>query len=239
MISKTLMKQTIKSNLSLWLILTVVQAFCLGSIAFAGTPVAMTGLAYYSILPGLISAIYVIITSNKLIASQVDKGTMAYILSTPVKRSTVAITQAVFYIVSLFLMFTVSGVMHILGIYFSAGSISAGDIEIILLLNLGLFVLNLALSGICFLTSCTFNLSKNVIAIGGGLVGAFQLFSLMGMFGESFYWMKNFTLVTLYDISSVMAGTTDFILKFVVLVVIGIATYFIGTLIFSKKDLPL
>ena len=239
MISKTLMRQTIKSNLPLWLILTGIQMFMLAGIASAGTPLQATGLAYYNMLPELISAIFVIITANKLIAAQVDKGTMAYILSTPTKRSKVAATQAIFFIGSLFLMFTLSAGMHILATQFGAGSISSADIKTILLLNLGMFMLDLALSGICFLASSVFNLSKYVIAVGGGLVGAFLLMSMMGMFGSNFRWMQNFTLVTLYDVHSVMAGSTEFIWKYIVLGAIGAVTYVIGSAAFTKRDLPL
>ena len=46
---------------------------------------------------------------NKLIASQVDRGSMAYVLSTPIKRSTVVITQN-FMVSSLILMFTIQTV---------------------------------------------------------------------------------------------------------------------------------
>ncbi|MDR0571159.1 MAG: hypothetical protein LBG71_08130 [Clostridiales Family XIII bacterium] len=81
--SGTLLKQTIKSNASLWVILTGIQAFMVYGVASTGTNLQQTALAYYNMLPGLISAIYVIITGNKLIAARVDKGTMAYVLSTP------------------------------------------------------------------------------------------------------------------------------------------------------------
>lgn len=239
MISKTLMKQTIRANLPLWLILTGIQMFMLFGIASAGTPLQATGLAYYNMLPELITAIFVIITANKLLAAQVDRGTMAYILSTPVKRSKVAATQAIFFVGSLFLMFTLSAAAHIVATHFGAGSISGADIKTILLLNLGMFVLDLALSGICFLASSVFNLSKYVIAVGGGLVGAFILMSIMGMFGTSFQWMRNFTLVTLFDIHSVMGGTTDFIWKYIVLAAVGAVTYVIGSAAFTKRDLPL
>lgn len=97
----------------------------------------------------------------------------------------------------------------------------------------------MALSGICFLTSCIFNLSKYAIAVGGGIVGVFMLLSLMSMFGESFQYMKNLTIVTLYDISSILANSSDIIWKFVVLAVIGVITYVIGTTAFSRRDLPL
>ena len=240
MISRTLMKQTIKSNIGLWIVLTGVQVFALGSVVAAGSvPIAMTGMAFYNLLPGLITAVYLIVTSNKLIAAQVDRGTMAYILSTPVKRSKVAITQAVYLADSLFIMFSITAITHIIGHNAGFGSISATEIGTIILLNLGLFVLNLALSGICYMASCVFNLSKYTIAVGGGLVGAFTLLNMMGMFGNTFSWMKYFTLTTLYDIHSVIGGSADFIWKFIVLAMIGVITYVIGSVAFTKRDLPL
>jgi ABC-2 type transport system permease protein len=191
-------------------------------------------------LPGLISAIYVIVTANKLLAQQVDRGTLAYVLSTPVSRVKVVITQGAFFLGSLFLMFGISGAAHILSHYITAGGITSSEVSTILLLNLGLFVLNAALSGICFLASCVFNLSKHVIAVGGGIVGAFLVLSIMPMFGASFHWMRNITLVTLFDINSVMAGATaDFVWKYIVLAAVGAITYAAGTIIFSKRDLPL
>jgi ABC-2 type transport system permease protein len=239
MISATLMKQTIKSNLPLWIILAGLQALMLIGIATSGTNLQATGLAYYNMIPGLISAIYVIITSNKLIAAQVDKGTLAYVLSTPVKRSTVAVTQAVFFLGSLLLMFAISAGAHILATVISAGSISSADVLTIVQLNVGLFVLNTAFSGICFLASCVFNLSKYAIAVSGGIVGAFLLMSIMAMFGSNFGWMQNFTIVSLYDIHSVFAGEPDFIWKFIVLAAIGVVTYIAGSTLFVKRDLPL
>lgn len=239
MISKTLMKQTIKSNLSLWLILTGLQAVMVALVAASGTNLQQTALAYYNMLPGLISAVYVIVTSNKMIASQVDKGTLAYVLSTPVKRSKVAFTQVAFFLGSLFIMFSISAGSHILSHYIGVGSISGGEVKAILLLNLGLFVLNAALSGICFLTSCVFNLSKYVTAAGGGIVGGFMILSIMAMFGENFHWMRNLTLVTLFDIDSVLSDSSDFIWKFIVLAAVGTVTYIIGSMSFTKRDLPL
>ena len=85
MFNKTLMKQTIRSNLPLWLVLTGIQAVMVALMGATVANLQMAALAYYNMLPGLISAVYVIVTANKLLASQVDKGTMAYVLSTPVK----------------------------------------------------------------------------------------------------------------------------------------------------------
>lgn len=237
--SGTLLKQTIKQNIVLWLVLTGIQVLMIAGVASAGTNLQQTALAYYNLLPGLISAIYVIITGNKLLAAQVDKGTMAYVLSTPVKRSKVAATQAIFFIGSLFVMFALTSCSHIISHYIGAGSITASEVGHILLLNLGLFCLNLAFSGICYLASALFNLSKYAIAVGGGIVGAMLLMSIMGMFGSNFAWMRNFTFVTLYDIQSVLANQAEFVWKFAVLAVVGVVMYFIGSAAFAKRDLPL
>nr|WP_143804010.1 hypothetical protein [Oenococcus oeni] len=87
---------TIKNNATLWSIITIVQAAMLILLSSIGIKVAATGQMYYNLLPEILSAIYIMVTGNKLLAAQVDRGTMAYILSTPVKRIKVALTQASF-----------------------------------------------------------------------------------------------------------------------------------------------
>ena len=136
MFSFTIFKQTFKSNIRLWLILTAILSAISCLIIAIFNPATMDHImamieriiedpallaqiqANFSLLNMLASQfyigmgmllplIYLIITANALIASQVDRGSMAYILSTPIKRTTVAITQAVYLIVALAVMFTV------------------------------------------------------------------------------------------------------------------------------------
>lgn len=47
------------------------------------------------------------------------------------------------------------------------------------------------------------------------------------------------TVISLFDVISIIDGTNDFILKFVILGVMGILGYIIGSVRFTKKDLPL
>ncbi|MDK7050059.1 ABC-2 transporter permease [Aerococcus sanguinicola] len=137
MFSKTLFKQTVKQNWKLWAVFTALTAIVASVFIAIYDPKAMqgmsemiasTGLAsmmgdrldglssllgmlgenfYGGILGSILPIIYVIMTCNTLVASQVDKGSMAYTLSTPIKRSKVVITQAVYMIGSLFLMYSV------------------------------------------------------------------------------------------------------------------------------------
>lgn len=239
MINKTLLKQTIKSNLSLWLILTIIQGVMLVLMVSAGTTIPATGMAYYNMLAGIMVGVYVIITSNKMLAQQVDKGTMAYVLSTPIKRSSVVATQAIYMVGSLLAMGIVSAGSHVLGHVIAFGAITEAEVGTILFLNLGLSALALGFTGVCFAASGVFNLSKHMIAVGGGLTGAFLIMPIVSMFGPKFSFLKNLTLVSLFDTSSILGGTYDFVWKAAILVAVCFAGCLLGGAVFTKKDLPL
>lgn len=63
--------------------------------------------SYYKMIAVLLGMVYVIITSTNLVADEVDSGSMAYTLSTPVKRSSVVITKMIYMIGSVILMFVI------------------------------------------------------------------------------------------------------------------------------------
>ena len=60
---------------------------------------------FYAMLGLIMPLIYVIVTANALVASKVDRGSMAYTLSTPITRTKVVTTQAIYLTVALFTMF--------------------------------------------------------------------------------------------------------------------------------------
>lgn len=239
MFSKTLMKQTIKSNFSLFLIMTLLEAGLVALISALGQDVQATGVMFYKMLPAIFSGIYCISTANKLIAAQVDKGTMAYVLSTPITRTKVALTQVIFFAVSLFVMFFVSAGTHALVASVTLDTFTSTDLSMIINLNFGSFALALAFSGICLLGSCLYNLSKNATAFGSGFVGGFILLFFLPIFSQDLKVFNNFTILTLFDVTSITSGTSDYLWKSLVLIGIGAVTYIAGISIFTKKDLPL
>lgn len=81
---------------------------------------------YYTVTGLLPILIDIVIVANGLIVNQVDHGSMAYVLSTPTKRSAIVITQAVFMIVTPLLMIGVVCTSRILSNY-----VIYGDGEII------------------------------------------------------------------------------------------------------------
>lgn len=242
MLSIPLFKQSIKSNWGVWLVMTIimsamlVQFTSMQAIADAG----LTEPVFYGMMATIIPSIYIIITGDKLLASQVDRGSMAYILSTPIKRSKVVITQALFFIATLVVMFSITTILNTI-----TGVIVKDNItlESVLELNLGAFLVAAALSGICFMFSGIFNLSKNASNYGGLICIIFMMCNLLAFFAnygvESLEFFQYLTIVSLFDISSIMSGADEWIWKFAVLAIISIVTYTIGSVVFCKKDLPL
>lgn len=208
----------------------------------------IVGSIFYKLAGLLLPIIYMIMASNNLISGQVDSGSMAYVLSTSTKRSTVVFTQAVYLIGSLLAMFgltTVTGCVCL--------SLVTEEVELtygkLVLLNVGAFLVLLALSGLCFLTSCFFDRSKRSMAIGGGLSIFALVAAMLGLFGSPVIpsvvrleALNNFnyaTIISMFDVISIIDGTNDFIWKFAALGIAGILGYIIGSVRFTKKDLPL
>lgn len=208
----------------------------------------IVGSIFYKLAGLLLPIIYMIMASNNLISGQVDSGSMAYVLSTSIKRKTVAFTQAVYLVGSLFAMFlltTATGCVCL--------AIVGTDIGLtygkLLLLNLGAFLVLFALSGLNFFTSCYFDRSKRSMAIGGGLSIFALVAAMLGLFGspvipkvvrlDSLNYFNYTTIISMFDVVSIMDGTTVFIWKFAILAVMGLIGLIAGSLKFTKKDLPL
>lgn len=87
------------------------------------------------------------------------------------------------------------------------------------------------------------------MAIGGGLSIFVLVAAMLGLFGSPVIpsvvrltALNNFnyvTLISLFDVISITDGTGVFIWKFVILAVFGVIGYIAGSVIFTKKDLPL
>lgn len=116
--------------------------------------------SFYALMAIIFPMVYSIMVGNRMIAEKIDKGSMAGFLSTPTTRLQLTLTSAVYFILSLVVMW---GVASVVGI--AAANISqpdALDTDTFLLMNLGAFLYHLAISSICFCSSCIFNSSKEL-----------------------------------------------------------------------------
>ena len=87
------------------------------------------------------------------------------------------------------------------------------------------------------------------MAIGGGLSIFALVAAMLGLFGspvipsvvrmDSLNYFNKVTIISFFDVISIMDGTNVFLWKFAVLAVLGVLGYIVGSVRFTKKDLPL
>ncbi|AMD17730.1 hypothetical protein TL18_06665 [Methanobrevibacter sp. YE315] len=260
MISIPYLKQTIKSNLLLFLGFTAILCAFLTVICNIFTPTSMSGIetavngtfasniitgntfveflsnSFYAIMAILFPMLYSIIVGNNLIASKVDDGSMANYLSTPVSRGKIVVSSALYLALSLALMWVIASIVGI-----TVAEIvqpDSLDIDTFLMLNVGAFLYHFAISSICFAASCIFDSSKTSLVIGGGIPLCFFIINLLVKLSEDLEVLKYATLTTLFNTSNIIGGS-DYIGDFILLAVIGIVLYVIGIEVFKRKSLPL
>lgn len=212
----------------------------------------MMNTMYYTLAGLLPIFILIVILANGVVAEQVDRGSMAYVLSTPTKRSAVVLTQMIFMIV---VPLIVIGIVCATRMFTTVLFFDEYNLKSVAALFLGMYILVESISGLCYLASCWFSQSKKSMGVGGGLTVWFFLASMIGMFGsddmvdsgvgvEELSIFNNFTLIGLYDVQSLgTVGTGDvnydFVWKLGILLAIAVCSYVIGIRKFCKKDLPL
>lgn len=240
----------LKAELSAGLLASLPQSVSealkeIGSADLYGT---LVGSIFFKMAGLLLPIIYMIMTSNALIAGQVDSGSMAYVLSTGTKRKEVMCTQALFLVGSLLCMFMLTAVTSV--ICLAIVDVNTGlNYGKLLLINLGAFLVMFAMSGICFLASCVFNRSKHSMALGGGLNMFFLVATMLGLFGShvlpsiirmgALNAFNYVSLISLFDVVSILEGTLTFLWKWAILAAVGVVCYVVGSRYFVKKDLPL
>lgn len=198
--------------------------------------VTMVASYFYGMLIYFVLIIYVIMVSNRLMVEHVDKGSMAYLLSTPHTRIQIASFQAIFFILSIALQILI---LTLVGWAASEASFPGLlDVNAFLMLNLGVFLLFAALSSISFLASCIFNETKNALALGAGLPLAFIIIDILGNVDEKLNVLHNFTIITLFDANAIIANGA-YLVNFLIMGAISILLYISGIWIFSKRDLSL
>ena len=242
MISKALIKRDFKITGTLWCVITAVMLLLLFALFYAtsGNPAGVMIIQqFYSLFAALLPVFYIGSAAKKLIAEQVDNGSFSYVMSAPIKRRTVTVTQGLYLICSVLMMYLL---FCLIGIISFAIWGEFMEVKAFFLLNLGSFLLNLVICGIGFLATCLFNSSAKTTAVATGLpMGFFLLYVVGTFFGSNklLSYCKYFTIHSLYNAGDILAGSSDIIWQFGVLAALAVVTFVSGGYIFEKKDLPL
>ncbi|MGN0203418.1 MAG: hypothetical protein ACI4BB_02670, partial [Coprococcus sp.] len=238
-----LFKRDFKISLKLWLVITTVMALLLLALFYATSGMdgsgAMVIQQFYTLFAALIPVFFIGTTGTKLIAAQVDNGSFSYVMSAPIKRRTVAFTQAFFLIISVLAMYV---------IFIAVGLIAFAlwgemlELKVFFLLTLGSLLFNLMISGIAYFATCIFNSSAMATSMGTGLPLVFFLLYIVATFFGSnklLSYCKYFTINFLYNPADIIACNSNMVWQFLAMFTIAAVLYFTGMTIFKKKDLPL
>jgi ABC-2 type transport system permease protein len=161
---------------------------------------------------------------------------MAYLLSTPNTRTTIALTQAVAIVITLTALFaglTLAGIV-ISELMFP----DAIDLGAFVMINLGVLAYFFAVSGLAYIFSCLFNDSKHSLQLCTDIPVAFLLLHMLGQLGGDLEIFRSFTLMTLFDANAILSPSYN-PLPLILLILIGIASYATAILIFRRRNLPL
>ena len=190
----------------------------------------------YGLLMSGFPLVYCIILGNRLVAKMVDDKSFGFLLSTPNSRVKIVITQGLYSLFSIFVLFAVlfgSGVAMASAIY--PGLL---DVGAFLKLNLITMLLNMFVMMICFFFSCLFNESKQALGLASAITVVSLLMNMLGNTSPDLNVLKKLSYYGLYDPVEIAMGAEiwQFIILFSLLAVV---LFVFGVLIFNKKRLPI
>jgi len=191
----------------------------------------------YGFLLLVLPLVFIIMLANKLMMGYIDNGSMAYLIATPNTRFKIVFTQAFFLVASIFILLMVTTIIAIL----FSGILFPNELDLIpfLTLNIGLFFLHFAISGYCFLVSCSSKDLRTSYAYSTGVPILFYLIQVLSNMGGSLEKLKYFTIYSLFAPEKLMTQNSSSIWMLGALFVIGLLCYMLAIRVFVKRDLHL
>ena len=187
----------------------------------------------YGFLVLMIPMVISIICNHRLIADHVERGSMAYLLSSPNSRLKIAVTQVLFSLFSMAAFFTTVTIagLAIANVILPGGLDAVGFISV----NLYALVMYFAVGGIGFFVSCLSD-SKVSLGLGIGIPLGFLILQMIGSIGDKFSWVGNLSLFTLFDPNKLARGSGSICLETAIFLVIAAVTYIGAMIVFNKRD---
>ncbi|MBS3974377.1 MAG: ABC transporter permease subunit [Actinobacteria bacterium] len=180
--------------------------------------------------------VYSIILGNALVAKMVDNGSFAYLLSTPTSRVKIIVTQGIYALTSLLILFIA---LFTVGVLF-AEAMFPGELNInaFFRLNVTTMLVNMVVMMITFFFSCLFNETRLSLSFGAGIPVTFFLMNMLGGSAPDLKILSDISIFGFYDPVNLVAGDAAWGIN---LAYIGIITVlFAGAvMVFNKKRLPL
>lgn len=192
---------------------------------------------HYGFIFLIFPMLYSAIVANRLIAKHVDNGSMAYLLTTPNTRVKIAITQAIYLVSSIAVIFVV-----VIGIAIAMSELMfSGQLKInqFIVLNVVTFLTTVVASGISFLFSCLFNETRNSLAFGTGIPLVFIIIRMLTAISEKIAWLKYFSIYSFINIEKIFGSNAYVINSSLILLAMGLGLYVTAIIIFNRRNLSI
>ncbi|WP_028041909.1 ABC transporter permease subunit [Candidatus Stoquefichus massiliensis] len=191
----------------------------------------------YGFILTVIPLIYTIIMCHRLMARYIDKGSMAYLLTTPHTRTQIMATELMVLLSGVILLIVYSVVL-ILGcsIVMFSESLNIGKFFV---MNIGLLGIHMLFACICFLTTCCFNETKLSIGIGAGIGIGSLLIQMLSQVSDKIDFLKYMTPLTLFNAKGLQVYDQQAVFNTVILFVLAVGCIIATYIIFKNRDLPL
>lgn len=179
--------------------------------------------------------VMILVLASRLLTGYIDRGAMAWLLSSPTPRWKLALTQAAALGLLVLLLTAYTAAMCLaLSQCLFPGELDAPRF---LLVNAGLLGLLLFLAGVCFACACLFAQSSFALGAGGGLCAAFLLLQMLGQVGDRLRFLRCLTPLTLFDPAGIAAGEPGAMLLPLPLYLGAAALFGLGVWRFQVRDL--
>ena len=178
--------------------------------------------------------VYTIIRANGLVARYVEQGSIAQLLSAPVKRQRIVLTQLSSLFTGVVLLVAFCTALE----YAAAQLMFPGELALsqLLSLNGGLLALHLFMAGFSFLCSCIFNESKYALGVSAGVLSVSYLLQMLANMGGRLENLKYATFFTLFRPAELLEGGAWGGVG--VLLALALLCSSVSILVFCKKDMP-
>lgn len=189
----------------------------------------------YGMLMLVLPLLYSNITANRLLARHVERKDMAFLMSAPLSRTEIALTQGMFLMTSTWLLIIVCCIFSSLLCRHLFPDML--DLKAYARLNAGLAGLMTLISGIGFLASAGLGDSRKALGIGIGVPMFFYIVKMAADASGSEL-LEHFTIFSLFENTALANGEGNG-WKIPVMFVTGILLYAAGIFTFRQRDLSI
>ncbi len=209
------------------------------ALGFANVVTDLTGYLaswLYGMLMLAFPMVYCIILGNKLVAKMVDNRSFAYLLSTPNSRVKIIMTQGVYALSSVALLFAS---LFATGTLICAMMVpNALDVGAFLRLNFTTMLVNMVAMMISYFFSCLFNDTKLSLGFGAGIPIVFLLMNMLGGVSADIEILKKLSIYGYYDPVKLVHGSDILGTNLIYIGLIAVL-FAASVLVFKRKRLPL